>query len=368
MADPTPQQQASDPGAPLGPDHIDPDLIKLARARPRVGVITAAGLVLLSIVFLLRLGPDRRFAGSGDPRRVELADVLAGKVETDQLIVLTAEPLMSRAIRATKAAGTLGLRVAPARRADDRLWLALSGDGWDPPALTGYTGRLRRLDDLPFALAVRGHAAEHPQPVFASPSAVRAGFTTGTVATVAGDKVALADRDKIALDLVDPAASTIAASFNERLPDTAAWVAALTRAGIAPTSTGAPDAALGQVRFEVAASVAATTTRLETAELWAARVEPVIRHHETTWAALRVSSPAGLTFGGTSLPDPQIELVGLYVARAIPDDAYALVTGESPEDYWYVMPITVALAAVLLVFGWALVRAVRRDLLPARAT
>jgi hypothetical protein len=120
------------------------------------------------------------------------------------------------------------------------------------------------------------------------------------------------------------------------------------------------------VRFEVAAPVAGTTIRLEAAKLFAARVEPVRRHYETTWSALRASSPAGLTFGAEAVPDAQIELVGLYVARAIPDDAYALVTGESPDDYWYVMPITVALAAILLVFAWALVRAVRRDLLPAR--
>jgi hypothetical protein len=378
MAEPTPNEPGSvaadsgpgprEPGAPIARDQIDPDLVKLARARPRVGVITAAGLVFLCIVFLWRLGPDRRFAGSSaEPTPVTIADVLAGKVDTDQLVVLTAEPVVSRAIRATKAAGSLGFRVVPVRGAGERLWFAVSGDGWEPPAIAGYAGRLRRLDDLPFAVAVRGHAAEHPRPVFASPAAVRAGFATGEVATVAGDTVRLSDADKVALEMIDPDASTIAASFNDRLPDTAAWRAALERAGVTPSSTGAPDPAVGQVRFQVAAPVTTTTTKLETAGLWAARIEPVTRRYETTWGALRASSPAGLTFGGMSLPDAQIELVGLYTARAIPDDAYALVTGESPEDYWYVMPITVALAAILLVFAWALVRAVRRDLVPARA-
>jgi hypothetical protein len=382
MAEPTPKEAGSvaagggppsagpgDPGAPIAHDQIDPDLVKLARARPQVGVITAAGLVLLCSVFLWRLGPDRRFAGSGaEPRPAAVADVLAGKVEADQLVVLTADPVVSQAIRATKAAGSLGFRVAPVRGAGDRLWLAVSGDGWDPPATAGYIGRLRKLEDLPFAVAVRTHAAEHPRPVFASPSAVRAGFAAGSVTTVAGDTVRLAEGDKVALEMIDPATSTIAASFNDRLPDTAAWRAALERAGLPPTATGTPDVAVGQVRFQVAAAVSTTTTKLETAGLWAARVEPVTQRHETTWGALRTSSPAGLTFGSASLPDAQIELVGLYTARPIPDDAYALVTGESPEDYWYVMPITVALAAILLVFAWALVRAVRRDLLPARAT
>ena len=377
MAESTPHDERSEAaaggpepraaGEPIARDQIDPDLVKLARARPRVGVITAAGLVFLCIVFLW-LGPHRLCpARRTEPKPVRVADVLAGKVELDELVVLTAEPLISRAIRATKSKGSLGFRVVPVRGTGDRLWLAVSGDGWEPPATAGYVGRLRRLDDLPFAVATRAYAAERPRPVFAAPAAVRAGFASGSVVTVAGDTVALTDRDAVAVEVIDPAACSIAASFNERLPDTAAWLAALARAGVVPTSTGAPDPALGQVRFQVAAAGAAITTRLETAGLWAARVEPVTRRYETTWSTLRASSPAGLTFGTQALPDAQIELVGLHVARAIPDDAYALVTGESPDDYWYVMPITVALAAILLVFSWALVRAVRRDLLPARA-
>lgn len=364
-------REAREPGAPVSRDHIDPDLVKLGRPRAKVGVITAAGLVVLCVVFLLRLGPDRRFAGSGsEPKPATVADVVAGKVDTDQLVVVPAEPLVSHAIRATKAKGSLGFRVVPARGTADRLWIVVSGDGWDAPATAGTIGRLRRLDDLAFADAVRGYAIEHARPVFASAAAVRAGFVTGTVSTASGDTVTLADRDAIALDVIDPDTSVIAASFNERLPDTAAWSAALARAGITVTTSGAPDAALGQVRFQIAAPVATTTTKLEAAGLWAARIEPVTHHYQTTWAALRRSPPGALDAGAKPLPDAQIGLIGLYVSRAIPQDAYALVTGELPDDYWYVMPITVALVAILLVFAWALVRAirtVRQGLVPAPA-
>jgi hypothetical protein len=206
--------------------------------------------------------------------------------------------------------------------------------------------------------------------VFASVAAVRAGAATGTVATVAGDQVTLADGDAVALDMVEPNAAMIVASFNDRLPDTAAWLAALQKAGITPASTGAPEPALGQVRFTVTQAVAATATRLEQAALWAARIEPVTRHFETTWGALRRSAAvpgSPLDVGGAQVPDAQIELIGLYVAHPIPAGAYVLVTGEQPDDYWYVMPITIALAAIVIVFGWALVRAIRRDLVPARA-
>jgi len=357
-----------DPGAPIAHDQIDPDLVKLARPRPKVGMITAAGVVFLCIMFLVRLGPDRRFAGSStEPAPVAVADVLAGKVDTDKLVVITAEPLVSHAIRTTNAKASVGLRLVPARGAGERLWLVVSGDGWEAPAQAGYVGRLRKLDELALAPATREFAAAHPRPVFATASAVRAGLATGTVTTVAGHQVTLADGDPVALDVVDPDAATIAASFNDRLPDTAAWQKALGAAGITPAIPGAPDTALGQIRFAIAAPVSTTTTRLEAAGLWAARVEPVTRHYHTTWGGLRKSPPAGLDVGGSVLPDAQIELVGLYVTRGIPGDAYAVVTGELPDDYWYVMPITISLAAILLVFAWALVRAIRRDLVPARA-
>ena len=58
MAEPAPT------GAPIAKDAIDPELIRLSRKRPQVGLITAAGLVFLCAFFLLKLSPDRRFAGA----------------------------------------------------------------------------------------------------------------------------------------------------------------------------------------------------------------------------------------------------------------------------------------------------------------
>jgi hypothetical protein len=367
MAEPSPPTP-SEPGAPIARDHIDPDLVKLPRTRLKVGMITAAGLVVVCIVLLLRLTPDRRFAwASATPAEVTAAAVLAGQVDTDQLVSVPVEPVMAQAIRVTTGPGRLGLRIAPARGSHDRLWIAISGDGSEPPAAARYTGRLRKLGDLAFFDVASRYTAEHPQPVFADAAGIRAGLASGSVATVDGERVTLADRDAVALDVIAADTATIVASLNERLPDPAAWSAALERAGLKPTATAAPDTVIGQVRLTVAASVADATAKLEAAGLWDARVEAIARHLQTTWATLRKSPPAGLDFGGQLLPDAQIELVGLYVPRALPADAYAVVTGEVPDDYWYVMPITVALAAILLVFAWALVRAIRRDLVPARA-
>ncbi|MEJ7600721.1 MAG: hypothetical protein WKG01_22645, partial [Kofleriaceae bacterium] len=128
------------------------------------------------------------------------------------------------------------------------------------------------------------------------------------------------------------------------------------------------DVQLRQIRFSVPVSVAATNAALEAANLWATRVELVNRHHDTTWGALKKSGPAGFTVGNETIPDAQLPLVGLYVVREIPADARVVIVGELPEDYWYVTPITIALAIIGLLFGWALIRAIRRDLVPTRAS
>lgn len=356
-------------GAPIPRDAIDPELVKLRRPPAKIGMVTAAGIVLLCAVFWFRLGDDRRFGGSSPtPAAVAIGDVLAGKVATEQLVSFTAEPMMGHAILASTRKGASGLRVVPVRGTGDRMWLVLSGDGEDAPASEQplYTGRLRPLSDLPFARDIGAYLASNPRPVFAPPAAIRAAIAAGTLRTVSGDEVALRDSDELSVDVIDLQASTLIASINERYPDVAAWTAALTTAGI--TATPQPAQSNSEVaRFAVAASVATTAAQLQKAGLWSARVEPVLRSHRGTWAQLKASSPAALTIGTASIPDEQIDLVGAFVAKDLPAETYALVTSEAPADYWYVRPISIALLVLGALFTWILVRAVRRDLLPPKA-
>ena len=352
-------------GAPIPKDAIDPELVKLTRPRPKIGVITAAGLVFLSVLFLWRLSPDRRFSGKdAAPARVTAADIASGKVAADSFVSVEAVPLVSHAIRTNAAKGSLGLRVVPARGTGEKLWLVLNGNGWDAPTVGPYTGRLRPLSDLPFSDAIHDYAAKNPRPEFATPSTVRAAFGTGKVTTVDGETIEIKDGDRVAFELVEPSTVTIVATLEPKLPNAAAWTTALAGAGITPL--GAPTATTEQARFEVAGTLDEVSAKLKAAELFAANVERVKRHFETTWSDLKQSSPAGLSVKGKAVPDGEVDLVGLYVARGIPSDAYALLTDEKPEAYWYVLPVTIALALIALIFAWALVRAVKRDLLDAR--
>jgi hypothetical protein len=366
MADPIQSSQAADDdsGAPIAKDQIDPDLIKLKRARPKISLVAAAGLVFLCGLFVVRLGPDRRFAGSGDaPERVQISDVLGGRVALDHFIQLNdVEPEYSDAIRTTVAKGSLGVRVVPVRGTGERVWLAVSGDGWDPPATGTYVGRLRELSALPFAASVEAFAKDHPRPVFVTPAALHAGVAANSVQTIGGDTIALAPGDKLAFDVIDPDSSTVIGSLGDKLPTARDWALALVAAGI--PANGTPEATRDTVRFHVLAGADAVAPKLEAAKLWGARVEPVTTHYETTWSAFATST-GGIPSGkdGKVIPEAQLDLVGAYVARSVPAGALVLLAEERPADYWYVMPVTIALAAIALLFAWALVRAVKRDML-----
>lgn len=364
---------ADEPGAPVPKDKVDKELVdladvKLSRTRMRIGVLTAAGVMFLAVFFILKLDPDRRFAGEPEaPARVTIAEIVAGKVDSDAHVVVDAEPLMSHAIRAATQKGNIGLRVVPARGASEKLWLVLPGDGWSEPNVAGYAGRLRPLEDLPFADSIESYLAANPRPLFAPAAAVRAGFATGKVKTVAGDEITLRDTDRVGFDVVDTGSAHVICTFNERHETIVDCNKALAEAGVG--TIGAPIEGREQATFTVKASdaVATTMTKLETAKLWGTHVEPVTQHYETTWGKLKTSGPAGFTIEATTIPDAQLDLIGLYVARAIPDGAYALIAGEKPQDYWYVLPVTIVVALIALLFAWALARAIKRDLLPSRA-
>ncbi|MFT3695179.1 MAG: hypothetical protein QM831_18725 [Kofleriaceae bacterium] len=350
-----PIAMAEDPneGAPIAKDAIDPELVRLARTRPKVSVITAAGLVFLCLFFVIKLNADRSFGGSGEPRSVAIADLAAGKVEQNGFVkIANAELLMSHALRTSTSPNGIGLRVVPVRGTNEKLWIAMNGDGWDVPKLGLLTGRVKKLADLPFWKTISKYGQEHPRPVFAPPSALKAG---NKVTAVTGETVELADGDKVAYDTTDTEDTLLVGTLNDRLPSKDAWQTELGKAGIQIKQ--ALDVSAYTARFIVVGTQAAITPLLDKANLLGpVRLEAVSHHTDTTWGAFKAAPPSD-----------QVDLVGLYVMREIPADAYALITDEHPEDYWYVLPITIALGVLGLVFAWALVRAVKRDLLPTRA-
>jgi hypothetical protein len=196
---------------------------------------------------------------------------------------------------------------------------------------------------------------------------VRAG-EAGALATVTGAEVRIAAETPVEIEVADPEAATVIATFNDRFPDVAAWTAALAQAAVISPDVVPGDTTLATAMFGIRGphAVEATQKKLDAAGLGGARVDAVTARHLAPWREL-ISTDAGLTFpGGASLPWSAIDVAAVWLPRVPPADAHVIVVGEAPAQYWYVLPIYVAVIVFGLLFAWALVRAVRRDFFPPR--
>ena len=362
-----------EPGAPVPRDAIDPDLVKLRRPPLQIGLISSAANVLVSVFFFFRLAPDRHFGGlSSTPTAVSVKDILDNSVTGDRFVTVAGEPLAAHTIRVTRTTGNPGLRAAPVRGSGDRLWLVLPGEAMtdvnealSPQSIPQYQGRLRKLNEMRFAGVMREWANLHPRPVFAGVTAIRASFADGKIASVTGDNVVAHDADRVVVETTDPDSAKLLVTYYDKLPDLKAWTTALHNEGLIDSKQTPERTTFDTATFLIRMpnAVAAAARKLEDSQLYAYKIEAVVRNLETTFGVLRTSSAGSLTFGDTAIADNQIDLVGVYAAREIPSDAYALVVGEAPADYWHIMPLTIALSVLTLLFGWAFVRTLRRDVL-----
>ncbi len=357
---------ARDPGAPIGKDEIDPDLVSLKRPAPKIGIITAAAVVLLCVVLMVRLRHDLAFARGGDTARpVTVTDIVAGKIADDSYVTIDAPLDRAAAAVARVTEANAGTRVVPVAGTGDRLWVAVPGDPWSPYQHDNVlTGRLRPLASVRFADPVAAHAARHPAPRFITGAELRRARLTKAVevAVVGGGTLALRDQDDVEVVIADPGAAVVVATFNPRMPDVRAWTDALAAAGVIPASAAPSRVSEDTARWEVRVpdAVAAVNRAVEAAQLWGARVEVATTRHRVSVSELPANE-VGITLPGAVIPWSALDVVAIWAPRPIPGNARVLLVGEAPDSYWYLTWVYGGLALFALLFTWALVLAVRRQ-------
>ncbi len=362
-----PDDAKRDPGAPIGRDEIDPDLVRLRRAAPTIGTITAAAIVILCVALLVRLRHDFAFGREdGTPREVTADAIVAGQVGSDRFVTLDAPVDRIGAIRIRNSEGTSGNRLVAVRGTADRLWLALRGDAW-----AGFqhdervTGRLRRLDDVRFAGALADALVRHPAPRFISGAElarVRAANDTA-VTLIDGASLALVGTDEVELSVADPGAAIVVAALSPGRPDVTAWANALAAAGVITPGAEPIRTSTDLIRWEVKRpdAVATIQAALDGAQLWGARVEPAMTHVRAPWKELALND-AGVVGPNGVIPWSSIDVVAVWARRTVPGGAWVVLTDEAPGDYWYLKLVYGGLALIGLLFLWAMARAVKRQL------
>lgn len=354
-------------GRPIGRDEIDPELIGLPRLRGRIGPLLALSMVVFSVYLLVRLAGDLVFSRQGsEPAELESPAALLAETSIDNRFVrLPAVPDRAFATRVQTSRANQGSRLAPVQGTNDRLWLMIDGNVWTAGIRYEevYVGRVRELDDLPFAEELHRHLAQRPPaPRFVTPDAVRTALTAaaGAVASPAGDAIAVSADTPVHVYETAADRVRIEVVATERLPDAAAWSKALADIGLVAAGSAAEAMPSGQAWLFTAPATGdleAITAALRDARLVpAARVVPLETVHETTWGQLAAREDA-LMVAGTAVPWRQISWITPIVPRDVPAGAWVLLVGESPASYWYVLPLFAVLGLAGVLFAWALARA-----------
>src|SRR5262245_57959721 len=205
--------ETREPGAPVPKDEIDPELVSL-RPRHQVGLVTAFFVVLFCIFLSVKLWPDFEYAGEGKARAVSVADVAAGKVGAESHVTVPLALERAAAVRIRQSKGVSGLRIVPAAGGGDALWVVLDGDGWaDPREGEAYTGRLRRLSELPFESAFRAQVRANPSPRHVTSFELHRALASGGggVQAVTGDVFNVGGTTQVEIVVPDPDDVTVIA-------------------------------------------------------------------------------------------------------------------------------------------------------------
>lgn len=350
--------------AELDPDGIDPELVSLRKPRVSAGPLLAATILVFCGYIMVQLVPDLRFSRQGDAPR-EVAD--PGKVADrdgfgpEEFVLMRARPDRSFAVRVSPSGTTDGHRVAPVLGTDNKLWVMISSEPWAEKIAYDdvYRGRLRELDDLPFAASLRSYAAgAGSSPHSVDGAALREALESGasTIRRPAGDTVTLVPSTPVTIAETVAGRTVVRAYLRpDRLPDHETWSAALLGAGITAGEPVQSDDV--QIVYHVADTVENVKARLVAGQLYAARAEPLVVERTATWAELAAAA-GGVRVGAATVPWTSISAVVLEAPRAVPGDAMVLVTDEAPGMYWYMLPLYLILALFVGLFAWALVRGV----------
>lgn len=341
----------SDAAKPSRAD-IDPELVNLRRRFP-AGPVLVASVLGFALLLMVRLRHD--FAFAGQPEQPADLGRIAGQATPlpDNAHVSLVGEVDARAPARLRGHQDTGYRLAPVLGTAGRVWIHEPGEAIDvAPGYDGrFAGRLRRLDETPFAGELRARvAALPPQPRTVFAAALAAGGLPDV--DVHGEPLHVTPDARVAVSERVADACRVTIARTESIVSEPTARRALEAAGF--TGLKAIDKSDSGYTYEAAGDAAAATTRLRDARLFSADATPKLVAHEGTAGALRITADA-VTLGATAIPRAAVTHITVYTPSTIPDDASVLQSGDTPARLWYMRPLYGVFALIALLMVWALV-------------
>jgi len=334
----------------IDPD-LDPELVRLKRRVP-VGPILAASVLGLALLLMWRLRAELAYAGQADTPADLGRATGPGPLVDGSFATLAGRPDAVAPAR-LRGAQEVGHRFALFVGTGGRIWLEDAGDSSQVTPATDdrWTGRLRRIDSTPYAGELARYLAAAP-PV---PRVVHAAGlgSRPPAADASGDPLALTPETRVAIQVIVPERARVLFVKTDDVPDEATARAALGKLGYSVADPiEKTDASWS---WELHVTPDAVNAALRGARLFGAAASPEIETLEGRAAELELSAPDTIRLAGHTISRAAVDHATFWVKPSLADDAWVLISGDSPASLWYMRPLYAMLAVIALLMAWALV-------------
>lgn len=351
------------PDEPSAPPTDDDDLATLAPAPRGKSPLVAAAVIALAGVIGWHLRDDVRFAFSartpadlGDARSLvargaALEDnryvTVAGQAERRYALYLEPKGVRARQTVYRVLGAPHGLFVVAADSADN----VQPTERW--------SGRLRRFDAMPYAPSLRKYYGTETEVTrYLALDALKAALVSGGDVQLRdrmGEPLAVASDQSVVVDVDYPGQLKVYLS-KEKLPSLADARHELDRMGLTPS---AGEETKDEFAFVVPMPEARKNEIVGKLSDKEFAFQPRQERYTVKRGELRLDGDTLQIGPSTKAPWAQIVAVGVPAPVEIGPDAFILVEGEAPGQFWWA-PLILALLVAFAAFNvWYLVRAIR---------
>lgn len=341
-------------------DDIDPELVALKRSKKGVGPVLGLSVIVLAAYLMITMRDDFTYALRGKtPSQLSSLE----RLPANQYATIYAAPDFTTTMRVRGKQDT-GHRLVAARGTAGRVWLQIEGEPANTTASyeSSYSGRLRRLGDLPYGKNVRKYLETRlaAQPRYVFPEALKGGLPTHDVT---GDPLAVTNDTRVAVEEKVRDVGTVTVVTTDTVKNVDDATRMLVESLLLPEARKPDESSDNAWTWDISITGGAETIRKTLADKGhAARalVVPKTRKHEGTWGTLEVDE-AAVRVGGTSIALQDVERIAVHATPVVAEGAMVLVEGETPDRYWWIPWLYGLLALIAVFMVWAIFRGIREQ-------
>lgn len=352
---------SDEPSAPPPTDGGDDDLASLAPAPRGKNPLVAAAVVALAVVIGAHLADDVRFAfAARTPADLGDARSLAargGALEDNRYVTIAGQAERRYALYVEPKGVRARQTIFRILGVPEGLFVVAAESPERVDLTERWTGRLRRFDAMPYAPSLRKYYASETEVTrYLALDSLRGALSGGgALRDRMGATLTVQPNDKVVVVVRYPGELAVYLS-KDKLPSLADARHELDRLGLSPSAGE-------ETKDEFAFIVPMPEARKNEIIGKLSDKQLVFQPHEerftVTRGELRLDGDSLQIGSRAKAPWAQIDAVGVPAPVAIGPDAFILLEGEAPQQYWWA-PLLMALLVAFAAFNvWYLVRAIR---------